>query len=220
MVEPSIESIAILGGTGKLGTGLAGCFARNGIPVVLGSRSIEKAEKVAAELNGQFNGANISGADYRNAILSAPVVVLSVPYPAHEDLITDFRTELAGKLIIDVVVPLNPKSRAVFTKSKFGSAALEARHILGEDAQIVDAFQHIGAEHFHELSNTKLDVLVCGSPQHARATVIELVNRIGFHPVDAGPIENSIIVEGFTSLLIHMNKTYKKNGLGIKIQGL
>jgi len=220
MSAMSNAPIAVIGGTGKLGKALSGRLARVGFSVVIGSRNLEKANAVAEEINAAVGRALVSAADHNNAIKDAAIVFIAVPFSAHFETINELSTELTQKLVIDVAVPLNPGSRSVYSAPKFGSAALEARQILGEQTQIVDAFQHIGAEHFYDTSNPSLDVLVCGSPQTARHQVIELVNQLGFHGVDAGPIENSVIVEGITPLLIHMNKIYKKTGLGIKIQGL
>lgn len=210
----------MIGGTGKLGKALAGRLVRAGYSVIIGSRDSDKANNTALEIRSLCSQGTVAGTDLRTAASTAEIVILSIPFAAHYDTITELAPSLEGKLIIDVVVPLEPKARSIYTAPKFGSAALEARHILGRDARIVDAFQHIGAEHFYTSSNPDMDVLVCGSPVDARIEVLALVDQLGFHGVDAGPIENSVIIEGLTPLLIHMNKTYKKTGLGIKIQGL
>jgi len=212
-------TIAILGGTGKQGKGLAYRWARAGYKVLIGSRSSERAVHAASEIMEKLEGASsIVGLDNHEAAQQADIVVLTVPYSAHKETLENIKDALNGKILIDVTVPLGkPKNKVQLPQG--GSATLEAKEILGEEVQVVAAFQNISPEYFMIDEKVDCEVLVTGSSKAARLEVIKLVDAAGFTGWDAGPIVNSIIVEGLTSLLININTQYGSTHAGIKITG-
>ncbi len=214
-------SIAVLGGTGKEGKGLAYRWARAGYQVMIGSRSAEKAQAAAADVSAMLeNNALVQGLDNSSAAQKADIVVLTVPYSAHRDTLETVKDSLQGKILIDVTVPLVPPKVARVQMPPAGSAAQEAREILGEGAQVAAAFQNISHEHLLEGGEVECDVLVTGTSTEVRAEAIKLVDAAGLTGWDAGPLENSVVVEGLTSVLIGINKKYGSTHAGIKITGV
>ena len=214
------EILAVLGGTGKEGKGLAYRWAKAGYKVVIGSRDIEKAQNAAAELNALLGQNAVTGLDNGTAAKQAAMVVLTVPYSAHKSTLETVKEALQGKILVDVTVPLVPPKVIKVQMPPAGSAAQEAREILGEGVEVVDAFQSISYEHLMFGDEVPCDVLVTGSSKEARLQVIKLVEAAGLTGWDAGPIENSVVVEGLTSLLIYINKQYGSTHAGIKITGV
>jgi NADPH-dependent F420 reductase len=214
-------SIAVLGGTGKEGKGLAYRWARAGYQVMIGSRSAEKAQAAAADVSALLeNNALVEGMDNLSAAQKADIVVLTVPYSAHRDTLETVKDSLRGKILIDVTVPLVPPKVARVQMPPAGSAAQEAREILGEGALVAAAFQNISHEHLLEGGEVECDVLVTGASPEVRAEAIKLVEAAGLTGWDAGPLENSVVVEGLTSVLIGINKKYGSTQAGIKITGV
>jgi len=220
MVNEMVKTIAVLGGTGKEGKGLAFRWARAGYNIIIGSRETGKAQSIAAELTELLDGIPVSGMDNLSAAQNADMVVITVPYSAHRPTLETVREALQGKILVDVTVPLVPPKVTKVQMPPAGSAAQEAREILGEGVEVVDAFQSISYEHLLAGDQVPCDVLVTGSSREARLEVIKLVEAAGLIGWDAGPIENSVVVEGLTSLLIYMNKQYGSTHAGIKITGL
>jgi 8-hydroxy-5-deazaflavin:NADPH oxidoreductase len=214
-------NIAILGGTGKEGKGLAFRFAKAGYRVLIGSRAEEKAQTTAHELMERLGGkASIEGMNNQMAATSANVILLTVPYAAHCETLESIRVAVKGKLVIDVTVPLVPPKVTKVQMPSAGSAAQEAREVLGEETPLAAAFQNISFEHLMSNESVECDVLVTGTSKEARAETIKLVEAIGLTGWDAGPIENSAVAEGMTSVLIHINKQYGSTHAGIKITGV
>lgn len=218
---PLLFTIAVLGGTGKEGKGLAYRWARAGYKVVIGSRVPEKAVTTASEIIELLEGSSsVVGASNLEAAQQAEIVVLTVPYAAHRDTLEAVKDVLKGKLLIDVTVPLVPPKVTKVQMPAAGSAAQEAKAILGDDVQVVAAFQNISHEHLLTDEDVECDVLVTGSSKDARAEALRLVEAAGLTGWDAGPIENSVVVEGLTSVLININKQYGSTHAGIKITGV
>jgi NADPH-dependent F420 reductase len=216
-----MSRLAILGGTGKEGKGLAYRLAKAGYQVLIGSRAEEKARATASELLDRLNGnASIEGMSNQMAATSADVILLTVPYAAHRETLESIRDLVQGKLIVDVTVPLVPPKVTKVQMPPAGSAAQEAREILGEETQLAAAFQNISYEHLLSDQPVECDVLVTGTGKEARTETIKLVEAIGLTGWDAGPIENSVVAEGLTSVLIHINKQYGTTHAGIKITGV
>lgn len=214
-------SIAVLGGTGKEGKGLAYRWARAGYHVLIGSRSEEKAIAAANEVRGMLGvETSVHGMDNLTAAKEANIVVLTVPYSAHRDTLETVKSELQGKILIDVTVPLVPPKVATVQMPAAGSAAQEAKEIVGEGAQVCAAFQNISHEHLLDNADVECDVLVTGTSKDARAETIKLVEAAGLKGWDAGPLENSVVIEGLTSILIGINKKYGSTHAGIKITGV
>jgi NADPH-dependent F420 reductase len=222
MTDPSIlMTIAVLGGTGKEGKGLAYRWAKAGYHVHIGSRDAAKAQSAATELMGLLDGdAAVDGLSNLEAVQTSDIAVLTVPYAAHASTLESVKNALKGKLLIDVTVPLVPPKVATVQMPAAGSAAQEARQILGEDVQVCAAFQNISHEHLLEDGDVECDVLVTGTSKEARADAIKLVEAAGLSGWDAGPLENSVVVEGLTSVLIGINKKYGSTHAGIKITGV
>jgi NADPH-dependent F420 reductase len=212
--------IAVLGGTGKEGSGLALRWAHAGHDVVIGSRDPGKAARVAEELNLALGQARLVGAGNVSAAAEADVVVLTVPYSAHAETLTQVRDVMGGKVLIDVTVPIDPGD---FTRARIppgGSASKEAQTLLGDQARVATAFQNISAAHLKKLdSAVECDVLVCGDDDAAKRTALQLVRDAGMKGWDAGPLDNAVVVEGLTPILLGINKRHKLKGAGIRITG-
>jgi NADPH-dependent F420 reductase len=214
-------TIAVLGGTGKEGKGLAYRWAKAGYRVLIGSRTPEKAQAVAVELTDLLGGkASIEGASNLTAAQCADIVALAVPYTAHRETLETVKDALNGKILIDVTVPLVPPKVTKVQMPPAGSAAQEAREILGEGVQVTSAFQNISYEHLLQDGPVECDVLVTGTSKEARSETLKLVAAAGLTGWDAGPIENSVVVEGMASVLIGINKQYKTASAGIRIIGV
>lgn len=218
MTESLLLTIAVLGGTGKEGKGLAYRWARAGYRLLIGSRSSEKAVKVASEIMELLEGSSsVVGATNLEAAEQADIVVLTVPYSAHRDTLESVKNALKGKILVDVTAPLVPPKLSKVQMPPAGSAAQEAKEIVGEEVEVVAAFQNISHEHLLGEDEVDCDVLVTGTSKKARAEVLKLVEATGLTGWDAGPIENSVVVEGLTSVLININKQYGSTHAGIKI---
>lgn len=215
---PLLLTIAVLGGTGKEGKGLAYRWAKAGYRVLIGSRVSERAVTTAAEIMEMLEGSSsLVGMTNLEAAQQADIAVLTVPYAAHRETLEGVKDALKGKLLIDVTVPLVPPKVTKIQMPPEGSAAQEAKAILGDDAQVVAAFQNISHELLLTDEEVDCDVLVTGSSKDARAEALTLVEAAGLTGWDAGPIENSVVLEGLTSVLIHINKQYGSTHAGIKI---
>ncbi len=214
-------TIAVLGGTGKEGKGLVYRWAKAGYHIHIGSRDVAKATSAATEVMGLLEGeAFVVGLSNLEAAQQADIVVLTVPYAAHRSTLESVKDALKGKILIDVTVPLVPPKVATVQMPAAGSAAQEAKEILGADAQVCAAFQNISHEHLLDDSDVECDVLVTGTSKEARLETIKLVEAAGLTGWDAGPLENSVVVEGLTSVLIGINKKYGSTHAGIRITGV
>lgn len=211
-------TIAIIGGTGDLGTGLAQRWSEAGYPIILGSRSKEKAETVAREMSD--HRASIHGDDNVGAAQAAEIIVIAVPFANHSDTLNDIKAAAAGKIVIDAVVPLKPPKVSVVQLPPEGSAAQIAQAILGPDVRVVSAFHNVGAAKLRGAGSIECDVIVCGDDKPARDIVIALADAAGTRGIDGGVLANSVAAEALTSILIGINRRYKVDGAGIRITGL
>jgi NADPH-dependent F420 reductase len=210
-------SIAIVGGTGSLGTGVGRRLARPDVKVIIGSRDAERARKAAEELNRLIGAELVQGKPNEDAAREADMVLIAVPYEGHSPMISDLAPLLKGKLIIDAVVPLNKGKPFV---PPAGSALQEAQQILGNDTPVVGALHNISAVDLQNPDAPLGDVLVCGDSNPAKEQVIELLKRIGARAFDAGPAGNAYVIEGLTGVLIALNRKYKSKHATIKITGI
>ena len=213
--------IAILGGTGKEGSGLGYRWAAAGHEVIIGSRLDEKGRAAGAELQAALPQANVRGCDNVTAAAEAELVVLSVPYEAQQATLTDVRAVLQGKLLVTVVAPLGqPKARVMRLPSGL-SAAEEAQQQLGRNVTVVAAFQNISATHLRDLDHElKCDVLICGEKVADKDIVAGLCRDAGMRGINAGPLANAAVAEGLTAVLLGINVRHKISGAGIRITGL
>ena len=221
MPEEARLRIAVLGGTGQEGSGLALRWANVGHKVILGSRSAGKAETAAAALNQRMGKEGVSGMDNRNAAAAAAVVVLAVPYAAQRATVEQVREALIGKILIDVTVPLVPPRVARVQLPEGGSAVEAIQKLLGEQTRVVSAFQNVSAHYLAELDRViECDVLVCGNDRGAREVAVRLAADAGLRGVHAGVLANSAASEALTSALIAINRHYKVPAAGIHITGV
>lgn len=212
-------NIAIIGGTGALGSGLAIRWAKAGHKVTIGSRDGARAASVAAELSAK-SGAEIADDENASAAQKGDLVVMAVPYASHAATLDSIRADLPGKIFVDVTVPLMPPKVRTVQLPEGGSVAKNVQRELGDEVRVVSAFQNVAAAHLNDLDHSiDCDVLVCGNDKDARATVIKLAEDGGMKAWHAGRIDNSAVAEALTSVLIFMNGSYKMDGAGIRIVG-
>ena len=216
--------LAILGGTGDLGTGLARRWAQAGYEVVIGSRTADKAQAAVADLQQVMaergiGSVTVRGADNLAAAQAADIVVLTVPFSHQTSTLEQVKDALQGKILIDVTVPLVPPKVARVQLPPEGSAGQIAQNLLGDNVRVVSAFQNVAAHHLQEGHALDCDVLVCGDSKEARAAVIELVEAAGMRGYHGGAIANSAAAEALTSVLIFINKQYNCHA-GISITGI
>ena len=214
--------IAVIGGTGPQGKGLAYRWARHGHAVVLGSRSAERAQQAAQQILDRLPEAAVSGADNAAAAEGADVVVLAVPYDGHDELVTTLAGPLAGKVLVSCVNPLGFDKRGPYGLDVPGGSAAETAASLVPSARVVGGFHHVSAVSLwgeaeyldHE------DVLVCGDDKDAKQVAIELARAVtGREGVDAGALRLARQLEPLTAVLISINKRYKTRS-GIAISGI
>ncbi|HEX2621885.1 MAG TPA: NADPH-dependent F420 reductase [Phototrophicaceae bacterium] len=216
-----ITTVAVLGGTGKEGSGLAVRWALNGYKVIIGSRDAGRAAEKASELNAILGVDYLAGMANEDAATDADIVILSVPYDAHLMTIEAVKAVLTGKIVVDVTVPLNPPHVRTVYVPEGKAAALEASAILGDSVRLVAAFQNVSAEKLKDPNvSVDCDVLVCGDDADAKVDVIKLVEAAGMRGIDAGPLANAVAAEALTPVLLYINKTYKVKGAGIRITGI
>ncbi len=213
------EIIAILGGTGDLGGGLARRWSRAGYQIIIGSRTLAKGRAAAAELLAEFADLNVTGMENRDAAEKSEIVVLTVPFSFQIGILEAVKPVLAGKILIDVTVPLVPPKVGTVQLPERGSAGEIAQAFVGEDIQVVSAFQNVGAQHLREDHAIQCDVLVSGNKRAAREKVIELVQAAGLKGWHAGPLANAVAAEALTSVLISINRHHAIDAAGIVITG-
>ncbi len=216
-------TIAVIGGTGAEGSGLAIRWAAAGYPVIIGSRSAERAAASAIEFTALLpeSGVPLRGLDNAAAAHAAEIIVLSVPYSGQAEMIAQVLEGSQGKIFVTVGVPLMPPKVSTAWRPEAGSAAQEAQAQLGDGVRVVAAFQNVAAGHLKDLAwESNCDVLVTGDQKEPKQVVMELARDAGFFAVDAGPLANSAVVEGFTALLIGINARHKVQGSGIRITGI
>jgi NADPH-dependent F420 reductase len=212
--------IAVIGGTGKEGRGLALAWARAGEAVIIGSRSLEHAQQAAKEINVAVGREAASGLTNRDAALSGHLVVLTVPYDGQEETLWNIRDQVRGKILVSVTVPIDAGNARRLREVPGGSAAEEAQTILGPETRVVAAFQNISHTLLTKMGTGDSDVLVCGDDAEARQEVIRLAAVLGFRALEVGPLRNARVVEGLTVLLLELNHRYQTRGAGIRMTGL
>ena len=211
--------IGVVGGTGKEGRGMALRWARAGHELFIGSRDAERAQAAAAELSTEV-GRSIKGGDNSAAVQASELVVLSVPYSAHASTLQALKADLAGRVLIDITVPLQPPKVTAVHLPAGQSAALEAQQILGEATPVVAALHHVSAVHLRDLEHAiDCDVLACSDDKAAMARALTLIADLGVRAFDAGPLRNSIALESITPILLYLNRSLKGRSVGIRISG-
>jgi NADPH-dependent F420 reductase len=214
------KKIAVLGGTGNLGFALAWRWARAGHEVIVGSRKEDKAQQAASEINERVGNDSVQGKDNIAAVNMAEIIVMTVPYAAHDATIETIKPHLSGQILIDTTVPLKPPKVDVVQLPETGCVAVQTQILVGDKARVVAAFHNVAANLLNKDTDINCDVLVTSDDPEARKEVMQLSEDAGCHALSAGVLANAIAAEVFTSILIHINKTYKKGHAGIKITGL
>jgi 8-hydroxy-5-deazaflavin:NADPH oxidoreductase len=213
-------NIAIVGGTGKEGQGMAARWAKAGHQVHIGSRDAERARSAADQLSTKA-GAPISGGDNAWAVAQADVVVLSVPYAAHAGTLRGLAAALDGKILIDITVPLAPPAVTRVSLPPGQSAAIEAQKSLGERVKVVAALHHVSATHLADLDHAlECDVLACSDHKDALEVVLGLIRDLGARAFHAGGLANAVALESLTPVLLHLGRKYKQSGIGVRFTGL
>ncbi len=227
------QKVAIIGGTGDLGFGLALRWALAGVQVIIGSRDEGRAKEGAGRIEESLKAhapeesgrISISGMENAHAAAQAAVSVLAVPISAQAEILKSIRGSLADAILVDATVPLAAAVGGKPTRTLQlwqGSAAEQARELVPAATRVLSAFHNVSAGALQDLSSTpECDVFVCGDDQEAKQILFPLVKLIpGLRPVDAGPLEMSRIVEGITALLISVNRRHRVHHSGIRITGL
>ena len=214
-------TLAVIGGTGDLGTGLARRWAKAGYSLVIGSRTADKAEAAAAALADIATGAKPKGMANRQAAEAAEVVVLTVPFATAPAVLDDIKPVVQGKLFIDTTVPLMPPRVARVQLPPEGCAAVLSQSRLGEGVRVISAFHNVAAHKLEQLGlDLDCDVLVFGDKPEDREVGIKLAEALGVRGLHAGPLANSAAAEALTSVIIGINRTYKSDGASIRITGI
>lgn len=213
--------IGVIGGTGAEGSGLAWRWAQAGHAVFIGSRDGAKAAAAAAEMNTRLGRDAVRGGSNAEAVADCDIAVLSVPFAAQMSTAIGLKDALAGKILVDVTVPLVPPKVGTVQLPLGGSCVVALQVALGESVKVVSAFQNVGSHHFASEGHAiECDVLVCGDSREARDRVVSLVESAGLRGIHAGPLANSAAAEALTSVLIFINRTYKVSASGIRITGI
>jgi len=212
--------VAVVGGTGAEGSGLAARFAQAGVRVRIGSRSVEKAHEAARSIGGQTTGhAN------PDAVADATIVILTVPLSAQVETLKTIRGSLApGAIVVDATVPLEVAIGGRVSRILTlwdGSAAQQAARLL-PGVPVVAAFHALSAEALAKLDHAiDCDALICGDSAEAKAAVKQLAETIpGVRVIDAGPLDNARLLESAAALLISLNLRHKVKDSGLRITGL
>ena len=213
------ETIAILGGTGDLGTGLAIRWSKAGYRIVIGSRTLDKARNAVADLARISPETPADAMQNPDAAAAGDIVVLTVPAEHQTSTLETVRAGLSGKILIDVTVPLVPPRVGTVQLPPQGSAGKRAQEFLGDDVMVVTAFQNVAAHLLKEDVGIECDVLVAGNKRAARDKVIQLAQEAGMRAWHAGPIENSAAAEALTSVLIQINRRHEISHSGLQIVG-
>jgi 8-hydroxy-5-deazaflavin:NADPH oxidoreductase len=220
------KTIAVVGGTGAEGGGLALRFAKAGLAVRIGSRNADKARDAARRIAETAAGCDIAGFANPEASAGAPIVVLTVPLAAQVEILKSIRGSLLqGAILVDATVPLEIAvgGRVSRTISLWdGSAAQQASRLAPEGVRVVSAFHALSAETLGRLDQpVDCDTLLCGDDAEAKSAVAELAETIpGVRAIDAGPLDNARFLESAAALLISLNLRHKVKGSGMRITGL
>ena len=210
--------IAIIGGTGELGSAIARRLAKSGRDVIIGSRDAARAASAAATLSAEV-GREVAAAANAEAAARASLVIVTVPFASQEATLRDIAPGVAGKIVVDTTVPLVPPKVMRVQLPAEGSAAVRAQKILGEGVRMVSAFHNVAAHKLATDQAVDCDVLVFGDEKAAREEVIRLVEACGLRGLHAGSLVNSAAAEALTSVLIFLNKQYAVDGAGVRITG-
>lgn len=220
IAEADKPAIALIGGTGALGSGLARRWASAGYRVVIGSREAAKAQALAATFGVPPGASSPTGTGNFEAAAMADIVVLTVPFESQQAILESIRPNLRGKLVLSSAVPLSPDAADRVPSQGGLCAAMESQRALGTDARVVSAFHNVPARRLGGDGRIDCDVLVFGDDKGDRETVIGLVEAAGMRGIHGGPLVNSAAAEALTPVLIGIGRHYKIDGPSIRITGI
>jgi len=218
--------VAVVGGTGAEGSGLALRFAKAGLRVFIGSRNLDRAQGAAKEIAAQAGAGEITGHTNSDAVSKAAIVILTVPLSAQVETLKSIRTNFqSGAILVDATVPLEIAigGRVSRTLTLWdGSAAQQAARLAPPGVAVVSTFHLLGAATLKDLNHpVDCDALICGDNADAKATVSQIAEKIpGVRAIDAGPLENARYLESSAALLIALNLKHKVSHSGLRITGL
>lgn len=215
----SAPVIAVVGGTGELGSAIGRRLAKAGEHVVIGSREAAKAAAAAEQIAAQTDHPVRSGSN-AEAAAQADIVILTVPFASQDATLRDIAPSVVGKIVVDTTVPLVPPKVMRVQLPVEGSAAIRAQKILGEGVRVVSAFHNVAAHKLAADAAVDCDVLVFGDEKVARDAIVRLVEACGLRGLHGGALVNSAAAEALTSILIFVNKQYAVDGAGIRITGI
>jgi NADPH-dependent F420 reductase len=216
-----IKKIAVIGGTGREGFGLALRWAKAGKSILIGSRSEEKAQAAAGKINTQLGQTLAVGTSNALAAREGDLVLLSIPYQGHELILPAIRESVQGKIVVEVTVPLDPNDPTQVKMPEIGSVAEETQAFLGSKTPVVGAFHTISSASLKKLDQKPdSDVLVFSDHSQAKETVIQLAELIGFRALDCGPLRTGRTIERLPALLVWLNKRYQKKDISFHFTGL
>ena len=210
-------NVAIVGGTGNLGSALALRLGASGIKIIIGSRDAQKAQSFVATLRPKMRAGELEGTTNQQAVKDAHFVVIAVPYEGQAQMVQDLKGQVAGKIIIDTVVPIN-KGRPFVPPA--GSALQEAQQILGDEAPVIGALHNVSAVDLSDIDAPLGDVLVCGDNPEAKQKVMDIITRIGARTFDGGTASYAYVIEGLTGVIIYLNRKYKSKHGSIRLIGI
>ncbi|MEX2356194.1 MAG: NADPH-dependent F420 reductase [Thermaerobacterales bacterium] len=213
--------IAIIGGTGDLGFGLALRWAKAGLNLIIGSRDGERAGAAARRVLDEIGAGRVKGRENGRAAAAADIIVLAVPFAAQTATLAGVRSYCHGKVVVDTTVPLKKGDPTSLDLPAEGSAAERAAALLGDEVSVVAGFHTVSARLLQDLAGDPAgDVAICGDHAEAKAMAFELVERLGMRPVDCGPLRSAQTLERLTPLIIGLNKRYRRRHIGIRFSGL
>lgn len=214
-----LPTIAILGGTGKEGSGLALRWAGAGFQVIIGSRQEDKARATAAEINLELGNGQVLGMENGAAARQADICVLTVVQSAHQAALESLKKDLQGKILVDATARVDFRDAR---PPQAPSAARLAQQIVGDGVRVVAALQNVPSHALRRNLGGQLntDVLVCADDVQAAIKLISLIESIGMRGFYAGGLDNAVVVEGITALLISINKYYRTKTASIGVTGL
>ena len=215
----SVPVIAVIGGTGDLGSAIARRLVKAGERVLIGSRDASKASESASRLAAE-TGRSVGSGSNADVASQADIVMLTVPFASQEATLRDIASGVVGKIVVDTTVPLVPPKVMRVQLPPEGSAAVRAQKILGEGVKVVSAFHNVAAHKLATDAVVECDVLVFGDDKAARDSVVRLVGACGLRGLHAGALVNSAAAEALTSILIFINKQYAVDGAGVRITGI
>ena len=216
-MKNKIQIIGILGGSGALGSGLSYRLGKAGYQVIIGSRNPGNSSEKVNEINQRLKQDKISIESNYLAAEKSDLIILAVPFSNHLAIVKEIAPVVQNKIVLDTTVPLVPPKVARVQLPEYGSVAKKTQELLGNEVRVVSAFQNVAAIHLNGDDALSGEILVFGNNKDAREIIIGLIEQIGMKGWHAGSIDNSIVAESMTSVLIFMNKFYNMEGAGINI---